>query len=624
MHDGSAGLGQRRSLLARYGAGLARLTERGLAETALERGRALARVDATIRAIVQQSFDGIVVFDACSRVAMANEAAAAMFGCPAQGLVGAALGDLFPGLAMGRPGLPEARPPGGRVECEGRRRDGATFPAEISLCRIAVGGEPQLVATVRDASERLAHERYLRHQATHDALTDLANRALLQATLEAELGRPAPEGGLALLLLDLDRFKEVNDTLGHHAGDMLLVEVARRITACVRARDLVARLGGDEFAVLLRDRPGLADAVEVAQRIVEAVQQPFELGEIAVADVDVSVGIARAPEHSTEPVELVRCADVAMYAAKRGAGAIEVYDQGRDPHSRRRLVASTAVRRAIRNRELELAYQPQFCLRTGALVGCEALLRWEHPELGAIAPAEFIGAAEQTGAILQLTRWVVGEAIAQIAAWRREGLEIAVAVNIAARSLHDDRLAELVIARMSEAGVPQHLLTLELTERSVVADNPATARVLSTLRQFGVRLSVDDFGTGYSSLALLQRLSVQEIKIDASFVGRMLRTEQDRVLVRSTIELAHNLGLVAVAEGVESEEQLAGLRRLGCDVGQGFLLGAPMAAERLPIAGRAAGAALAVAEPHRLSAGTAHGPGDDPGPAWPRLQRAFA
>jgi EAL domain-containing protein (putative c-di-GMP-specific phosphodiesterase class I) len=244
-------------------------------------------------------------------------------------------------------------------------------------------------------------------------------------------------------------------------------------------------------------------------------------------------------------------------------------------------VASTAVRRAIRNREFTLAYQPQFCLRTGRLVGSEALLRWQHPELGAIAPSEFIGVAEQTGAILQLTRWIVGEAVDQLAAWRREGVEIAVAINVAARSLYDDRLAEFIMARLVEAGIPPGLLTLELTERSVVADNPATARVLGVLRHSGVRLSVDDFGTGYSSLALLQRLSVQEIKIDASFVGRMLRTEQDRVLVRSTIELAHNLGLVAVAEGIETKEQLEDLRRLGCDLGQGFLLGTPVPADHL-------------------------------------------
>lgn len=582
MLDGATGIERRPSLLASYGAGLARLTERGLAEMALERGRALARVDATIRAVVQQSFDGIVVFDADDRVLMANEAAAGIFGFTPSRLVGQPFGQLLPGLvpqdvlrgAQGRRN--------GRVEWEGLRCDGQTFPAELSLCGIRVEGEPQLVVTVRDVSERYAQEIRLRHQATHDALTDLANRALLQTTLHAELRQLATRGGrLALLLLDLDRFKEVNDTLGHQAGDLLLIEVARRLAQCVRGRDLVARLGGDEFAVLLRDDPQLDDALEVARRVVEAIQQPFDLGDMAVTDIDASVGIALAPDHSADTVDLLRCADVAMYAAKRGTSPIEVYDHDKDPHCRRRLVASTAIRRAIRNEEFALLYQPQFCLVTGAMVGAEALLRWEHPEHGAIAPGEFIAVAEQTGSIVQLTHWIVDVAIDQLARWREQGLAMAVAVNIAARSLHDDRLSELIVSKMSRLGVAPQLLTLELTERGVIAGTEAAARLLSRLRQFGVRLSVDDFGTGYSSLALLQRLSVHELKIDASFVAGMMRNEQDRVLVRSTVELAHNLGLVAVAEGIETEEQLERLRDIGCNFGQGYLLGPPVPAEEL-------------------------------------------
>jgi diguanylate cyclase (GGDEF)-like protein/PAS domain S-box-containing protein len=590
----AAGLERRSSLLASYAAGLARLTERGLAEVAIERGRALARVDATIRAVVQQSFDGIVVFDAMHRVVMANEAAATIFAVRTDQLVGTGLERLFSDLdppstleAMGALGAGEEQETG-RRECRGRRGDGSSFPAELSLCRISVEGQPQLVATVRDVSERYAHESRLRHQATHDALTDLANRALLQSTLQGDLGRLAAEGGrLALLLLDLDRFKEVNDTLGHQVGDLLLIDVARRLRQAVRGRDLVARLGGDEFAVLLRDDPELDDVLEVARRVVETIQQPFELGDLAVTDIDASVGVALAPEHSSDTVDLLRCADVAMYAAKSGTSPIEVYRQDKDPHCRRRLVASTAIRRAIRNDEFALVYQPQFCLRTGDLVGAEALLRWEHPEHGAIAPTEFIAVAEQTGSIVQLTHWIMDTALDQLAHWCERGLEIAVAVNVAARSLHDDRLLDLVLAKMTRLRLPPRLLTLELTERGVIAGTETIARVLGRLGQFGVRLSVDDFGTGYSSLALLQRLSVHELKIDPSFVAGMMRNEQDRVLVRSTVELAHNLGLIAVAEGIETEEQLDQLRAIGCNGGQGYLLGRPVGAEELERAGAA-------------------------------------
>ena len=421
-----------------------------------------------------------------------------------------------------------------------------------------------------------------------DDLTGLASRVEFGERLEQSLAGLAGAGGsVALLCLDLDRFKAVNDTLGHPLGDALLRLVAERLRSAVRGTDLVARLGGDEFAVLLRDDPELDDVLEVARRVVETIQQPFELGDLAVTDIDASVGVALAPEHSSDTVDLLRCADVAMYAAKSGTSPIEVYRQDKDPHCRRRLVASTAIRRAIRNDEFALVYQPQFCLRTGDLVGAEALLRWEHPEHGAIAPTEFIAVAEQTGSIVQLTHWIMDTALDQLAHWCERGLEIAVAVNVAARSLHDDRLLDLVLAKMTRLRLPPRLLTLELTERGVIAGTETIARVLGRLGQFGVRLSVDDFGTGYSSLALLQRLSVHELKIDASFVAGMMRNEQDRVLVRSTVELAHNLGLIAVAEGIETEEQLDQLRAIGCNGGQGYLLGRPVGAEELERAGAA-------------------------------------
>ena len=571
------------SLLHRYSREYERLTEQGLAGLAFDRGQAMAKLHAQLHAIVDQSFDGILAFDDRGRLLMANPAAARMFKREAEAMAGLRIGQMFadpvPEPTHG-PGTPEDT--GDRCEAEAMRADGSTFPAELSLSTISVEGRPQRLVTVRDTSHRRAHERRLRHQATHDPLTNLGNRVLLQEALETELQRIAGDStSLALLLIDLDRFKEVNDTLGHAFGDLLLIEVAKRISAVVRTGDLVARLGGDEFAVLLRADTGLADALEIARRIVEAIQRQFVLGESGLTEVDLSLGVALAPQHTRDAIELVRCADVSMYAAKRGSGPIEVYDQQRDPHNIRRLVATTAVRGAIARHELSLAYQPKVSLRTGQICGVEALIRWDHPEHGPISPHEFIPVAEQTGSIVPMTHWILTEAIRQLAAWRADGLELGVAVNIAARSLHDEELPAFIAGLIAETGVPAQRITLELTETSVIADSVSVTKVLQGLRDLGLRLSIDDFGTGYSSLALLQRLRVHELKIDASFIAAMGSDPQNAILVRSAVELAHNLGLEAVAEGVETEESLLQLRQIGCDIVQGYLTGRATRPERL-------------------------------------------
>lgn len=569
----------RRSLLARYAADYARLRDQGLASVAIERGRTLVGLDAQLRALVDQAFDGILVADGELRIRLVNRAAASMFGWePSSGLLGRRLGDLLPELPVE---AGEAmRLSGGRLETEARRRDGREFPVELSLSVVRTDDDELLLVTLRDVSERRRQEARLRHQATHDSLTGLANRALLYETIERELAALDPDRGeLALLLLDLDRFKEVNDTLGHDVGDRLLQTAALRIRDHLGPHELAARLGGDEFAVLVRP-PGTAErAIELAHRLVETIQQPFHIAEDVTVEVDASVGVALAPRHARELAELVRCADVAMYTAKRDTGPVRLYDQSADPHSLRRLVATTAIRRAIREGQFKLAYQPKFALASGRIVGAEALLRWDHPEHGPIPPAEFVPLAEQTGSVVALTQWTLRTALAELARWRADGAEIGIAVNLAARALHDERLPELVGRELRRNELDPALLTLELTETSLLTDSQLVERVLARLRGLGVRLAIDDFGTGYSSLALLQRLQVDELKIDRSFVSGSGKGARP-VLARTAIELAHNLGLVAVAEGIETVEQLRMVQAAGCEQGQGYLLGKAMPADR--------------------------------------------
>jgi diguanylate cyclase (GGDEF)-like protein len=386
---------------------------------------------------------------------------------------------------------------------------------------------------------------------------------------------------LALLLLDLDRFKEINDTLGHHVGDLLLIQFAGRLQDCIRESDTIARLGGDEFAILLPAASGVKRAWSVSGRITQAVRRPFEVAGGLRLESGVSIGIALFPEHASDQARLLQCADVAMYAAKKGAGPVQLYDRDQDRNTVRHLTLSGALRRAIEGGELSFDFQPKLDLRAGTIRSVEALARWRHPGHGAILPDEFIPHAEQTGLIQPFTRWSFDAALAQLAHWQGAGIGISIAVNLSARSLHDEKLPEIAATLLRKWQVDPGLLTLELTESAVMLD-PATARRnLFRLHDLGVRLSIDDFGTGYSSLSALQRLPLHEIKIDRSFVAQMVDNHNDMVIVRSTIDLARNLGLAVVAEGIESERHLIALQDLGCDLGQGFFVSHPLPLERL-------------------------------------------
>jgi diguanylate cyclase (GGDEF)-like protein len=419
-----------------------------------------------------------------------------------------------------------------------------------------------------------------RHQATHDSLTGLANRVQLRDRMEQALAASATTGNLvAVLLIDLDRFKEINDSLGHSYGDALLRQVGPRLRSILREQDVVARLGGDEFAVLLPVVDGAAEARTVAERLREALHRRFDVEGVGL-DVEVSVGIAISPMHGADAEELLRNADIAMYVAKDVKAGAVVFEPAEHVTAPSRLNVLGDLRRALdTDGELLLHYQPKFTLDGRHIEGLEALLRWQHPERGMVPPAEFIPVAEGTGIILRLTERVLGMALSQMRRWLDEGHPVPVAVNLSTRCLMDDDLPELVATLLHRYGVPAGLLRLEVTESAVMGDAARCLDVLQRLHDLGVHLSIDDFGTGYSSMAYLRQLPVDELKIDRSFVMGMTDTQQDAVLVRTAIDLGHNLGLTVVAEGVEGAEHVAALQELGCDIAQGFHFARPMPSE---------------------------------------------
>jgi diguanylate cyclase (GGDEF)-like protein len=447
--------------------------------------------------------------------------------------------------------------------------------AEFSSALVPLLALP-LAAVYRGARQAAQNQ----HQALHDGLTGLPNRALLHDRIERAVLSCEREGAVgAVMVLDLDRFKDVNDTLGHAQGDELLREVGPRLEGVLRATDTVARLGGDEFAILLHcvdpDAVGL-----VASKVVETLERPFEIDGVTI-DIGASVGVARYPDHGEDVGTLLQRADVAMYQAKAAGTGWQAYEAAHDGHSRGRLALVGELRGAIQRDELVLHYQPKVELSDGEARGVEALVRWDHPDRGLLAPGEFIPLAEQTGLIRSLTRWVLDEALRQVARWRAEGMTLTVAVNLSARTLLDPTLPEVVDRALRRHGLEAGALELEITESSLMADPSRARDILGRLRDLGVRLAIDDFGVGHSSLAYLGRLPVDDIKVDRSFVLGMEEDPGDAAIVRSTIELARSFGLETVAEGVETSWAWHRLAEMGCDRVQGYLLSRPMPAAEL-------------------------------------------
>jgi len=458
------------------------------------------------------------------------------------------------------------------VTREGRQvwwRDEARFVPDAS------GQHSYLRGLVVDITERKEAQEALRRLTYRDLLTGLPNRALLQERIFSTMRQNGQS--IALLVLNLDRFREVNNTLGHDNGDVILREVGQRLTDVLGDAERAARLRGDEFGILL---PGgdVTLAQHVAAKVLKALQQPIMVERLPI-ELTASIGIAVSPDHAQEPDALLRKADLAMQWAKSQGVGVATYSADCDPYNPQSLALLSELRRALEADQLVLYYQPKVDLKAGTVVGTEALVRWRHPKRGLVMPDQFIGLAEQGGLIKPLTRWVLEKAVGQCRSWRRQGTPLPVAVNISARNLHDPQLVEEVGKLLDDSEVAAGDLSLEITESAMMTDPPRAAQMLRRLQERGVSLSVDDFGTGYSSLAYLTQLPVGEIKIDKSFVmGMAAQSAEDAVIVRSTNDLGHNLGLKVVAEGVEDQRTFDQLAAIGCDTAQGYFMARPMPA----------------------------------------------
>jgi diguanylate cyclase (GGDEF)-like protein/PAS domain S-box-containing protein len=552
----------------------------------IERRRAeeeLRRSGERIRAILDNVADGIITIDERLVVRSYNPAAERLFGYAADEVIGKDFVRLIaepyrrevkPQLRAylrAQQGLFEM----GSHETSGLRKDGATFPMEFNVGWL--GPQRLVIGSLRDVSERKAETEALQYRALHDPLTGLPNRTFLRERLEETIrGGEREMKPCAVLLMDLDGFKSVNDTLGHQAGDRLLQQVSQRMRGVVRKADTIARYGGDEFAIVPWGATDVPRAVLIAEKILQAVDKPFTIDDQPIA-VNMSIGIAVSPQHADDADDLIRRADVAMYAAKRARSGFSVYSADQDGgEGDGRVPLIGKLRYAIDQFELVLHYQPIVSALDGQLLKVEALVRWGHPSHGLLPPDDFIPSAEQSNLIKPLTAWVLNEALGQVHAWSKAGIDVGVAVNLSARNLLDDELPEAVAELLGTWQVAPEKLSLEITERSMLATE--ADETLRRLHEIGVQISVDDFGTGYSSLTYLKRLPVQEIKIDKSFVLDMATNRDGAAIVRSTIDLGHNLGLTVVAEGVEDETTEALLREFGCDFIQGFHISRPAAA----------------------------------------------
>jgi diguanylate cyclase (GGDEF)-like protein/PAS domain S-box-containing protein len=486
----------------------------------------------------------------------------------------------YHGLLVEKMALRAAGSPGPAYELEIVRKDGSHFPATILGAPALIDGRPASVGTLLDISVQKAAEQRIRELADYDVLTGLPNRRLLRERFDqlvAAAERDKEE--LAVIFLDLDHFKRVNDSLGHSVGDDLLCEVARRLDSVVRRVDTLARLGGDEFIFAM---PGFhsAAAADVARRLIDVFSRPFEVGghELTVTP---SLGISIFPHDGYDLETLLRNADTAMYQAKEiGRNAFRFYSSEMNSKSLDRLLMESNLRRALSQNEFVLHYQPLVNLESGLIVGVEALIRWLHPELGLIMPDRFIHIAEETGLINPIGDWVLCEACRQAQAWVEQGLPaMAMAVNVAPVQFRQSGFIEVVAGALATSGLEPGRLELELTERTVMHDADINMGTLSALHRMGVELSLDDFGTGYSSLAYLKRFPVGKLKIDRSFVNDLETDPDDWAIASTIVSMGRSLRMTVLAEGVEKAEQLALLRKMGCDMAQGFLFSRPVSAE---------------------------------------------
>lgn len=539
----------------------------------------IRRKNAMMRNLIDKSIVGVIISDEDGAIESINAAAAKMFDYEIPNLVGESIGTLVPDLLRtdsGDASLLQELSHEVHKEVWGQRSKGGFFPVEIAANTVDIGGQVKYIAFVNDITLRRQQEEELKFRADHDELTKLPNRTKFSSMLVEALAEANETGAsVAVYLLDLDRFKEVNDTLGHAVGDLLLQDVGRRLSRCMTDGATLARFGGDEFAMFLPNVVDPQKVEEFAGKIINALAVKFKVDQVNL-EVGGSIGYAMYPENGETSEILLQRADIAMYSAKRYHFGFSKYWAEDDAHSVRNLTLTGDLRRAIEENELELVFQPKVKLATGTPSGAEVLCRWNRPGHGYVSPDEFIAHAEQSGLIYPLTKWVMFNALKTAAIWREIGWDLNIAVNLSARLLHHEQILGLVTETLEKWEYPAERLTLEITENALLV-NPAHAMIV--VREFaslGVKISIDDFGTGYSSLSYLTTLAASELKIDKSFVMGMAIDDNFKTIVKSVVAMAHDLNLSVVAEGVESDENVDTLRQFQCDIAQGYFYGRPM------------------------------------------------
>jgi diguanylate cyclase (GGDEF)-like protein/PAS domain S-box-containing protein len=553
----------------------------------VEAERALRRSEETYRQIVDTAREGVWLVDEEARTSFVNTRMAEILGYAPDEMLGKPFyefvdekdrPDAEKRFANRQNGMSEQH------DCRFRRKDGEDVWTIVSACPMynADGSFAGSLGMITDITERKQHEEMVWWQAYHDPLTQLPNRALFEDRLGQLLVMSHRQGGhVAVLFLDLDRFKHVNDTLGHGIGDRLLKVVAERLTGCLRAEDTIARMGGDEFTVLLPGIDQPESAAKVAQKLLDALAQPIVIDgqELFAAG---SIGISIFPEDGQDPQTLLKHADVAMYRAKeQGGNGYYLFTQSMNRSALEHLIMENSLRKAISRKEFNLVYQPQIDLASGQVTAVEALCRWRHPDLGTVQPAQFIPLAEETGIIVALGEWVLNEACRQAAEWYAAGQPLRVSVNISARQFAQPDLPDMIASILAEHNLAPEWLDLELTESAIMKNAESAVDILNHLRRLGVRLSLDDFGTGYSSLSYLRKFPFDVLKIDRSFVMSLVDDPVDEAVVRAIVDLARALNLEVVSEGIETDEQCRALQDLGCNIMQGYLFSPPVPPERI-------------------------------------------
>jgi diguanylate cyclase (GGDEF)-like protein/PAS domain S-box-containing protein len=555
---------------------------------ALKREEARAREESEehLRIVFQNAIDGIFMFTPQGGVRSCNPAAAGMFHCSPHELTGRNIAEL---LSAREANTTVAGP--GRREALAKRRDGSTFPVDLAVSETRIAGEPQCIAIVRDITERQEQQNRLARLASFDSLTGLHNRSVFREHLQLAMQRCTRQGhSLTLMFLDLDRFKTINDSLGHDVGDQLLIQVARVLEGCLRSEAEraqwskhpgltrnVYRLGGDEFTMLVEDLPGTEAAARLAQRVLDAFARPYLIKEEELF-VSTSIGVTLFPQDTNDLDGLIKQADMAMYRSKAlGRDTYFFYNQSLVAEATERHALEANLRHALERGEFHLHYQPKADIRTGDIIGFEALLRWRRPGNTSPGPDQFIPILEETGLIVEVGEWVLREACMQMVQWRRQGMgDLTLAVNLSARQFRQLDIVERVASVLMDTGFEARHLELELTESMLVDDGDNAVRIMNTLGAMGVRLAIDDFGTGHSSLSYLKRFNVDVLKIDRSFVRDIPHDAEDCAIAQAVIALAHSLHLQVVAEGVDSPDQVEFLRQNGCNAIQGYLVSKPL------------------------------------------------